>query len=187
LAEVLYGNCSTPLLRHRRAQEEADGARLAASGRHGNKPFGTRVSYLHTGSPRILEGSFIPPRPIRELRDLTRYRVHLVEEVNRVKNRISGMCEADNIKVASVATDLFGASGRRMLQAVVEGNRDAGWMADYAQGRLRQKMQELALALEGDFTDGQRWLLGQELGHLRSLEEDVSYHFICGWEHLRSL
>jgi len=126
--------------------------------------------YLERGE---LEGSFIPPRPIRELRDLTRCRVHLVEEVNRVKNRISGMCETGNIKVASVATDLFGASGRCMLHAVVEGNRDAGWMAGYAQGRLRRKLPELALALEGDFTAGQRWLLGQELGHLKSLEEQI--------------
>jgi transposase len=56
--------------------------------------------------------------------------VHLLAEVNRVKNRIGQMCEAGNIKVSSVATDLFGVSGRRMLAAVSEGKRDAGWMAD---------------------------------------------------------
>src|SRR6478609_7773710 len=77
-----------------------------------------------------LQGSFVPTREIRELRDLTRSRVHLLEEVNRVKNRIGQLCEAGNIKVSSVASDLFGVSGRRMLEAVAEGKRDAGWMAD---------------------------------------------------------
>lgn len=123
--------------------------------------------YLERGE---LEGSFVPPRPVRELRDLTRGRIHLVEEVNRVKNRVSAVCEAGNIKVGSVATDLFGVSGRRMLKAVGEGNQDPGWMADFAQGRLRQKRQELKLALEGRFADHQRWLLREELEHLKLLE-----------------
>ena len=127
--------------------------------------------YLERGE---LEGSFIPPRPIRELRDLTQGRVHLVEEVNRVKNRISALCEAGNIKVSSVATDLFGASGRLMLLAVVEGTRDPRWMADRAQGRLRQKREQLELALEGHFTEHQRWMLREELGHLKSLEEQIA-------------
>jgi transposase len=124
--------------------------------------------YLERGE---LEGSFVPPRPVRELRDLTRGRIHLVEEVNRVKNRVSAVCEAGNIKVGSVATDLFGVSGRRMLKAVGEGNQDPAWMADFAQGRLRQKRQELQLALEGPcFADHQRWLLREELEHLKLLE-----------------
>ena len=127
--------------------------------------------YLERGE---LEGSFIPPRPVRELRDLTRGRIHLVQEVNRVKNRISGMCEAGNIKLASVATDLFGTSGRRMLQAVVEGKHAAGWMADYAQGRLRQKRKQLEWALESTFTEHQRWMLKEELRHLNSLEEQIA-------------
>lgn len=74
-----------------------------------------------------LDGSFVPPREIRELRDLTRARIHLLGEVNRVKNRITQMCEAGNIKVSSVASNLFGVSGRRMLAAIAEGKRDAGW------------------------------------------------------------
>ena len=127
--------------------------------------------YLERGE---LVGSFIPPRPIRELRDLTRYRIHLVEEVNRVKNRISALCETGNIKVSSVATDLFGVSGRRMLQAVAGGDHEPCWMADYAQGRLRRKLQELTLALEGDFTECQRWMLREELAHLKFLEREIS-------------
>jgi len=121
-----------------------------------------------------LVGSFIPPRPIRELRDLTRSRIHLVEEVNRVKNRISALCETGNIKVSSVATDLFGTSGRRMLHSVADGNQDAGWMADYAQGRLRQKRQELSLALDGDFSECQRWMLREALAHLKHIEKAIT-------------
>lgn len=127
--------------------------------------------YLERGE---LVGSFIPPRAIRELRDLTRYRIHLVEEVNRVKNRISALCETGNIKVSSVATDLFGVSGRRMLQAVADGDHDPCWMADYAQGRLRRKLHELTLALEGDFTECQRWMLREELAHLKFLEREIA-------------
>ena len=119
---------------------------------------------------RELDGSFVPPREIRELRDLTRLRVHLLEEVNRVKNRIGQMCEAGNIKVSSVASDLFGVSGKRMLRALVIGNRDPGWMADYARGQLRRKRKPLAQALEGTLSEHQRWLLAQELKHLDGLE-----------------
>jgi transposase len=120
-----------------------------------------------------LKGSWVPPRPIRELRDLTRQRVNLLEDLNRAKNRIEQLCQAGNIKVSSVATDLFGVSGRQMLQALVEGKRDAGWMADYAHGALRNKRRELALALEGTFTDEQRWLLAKELRQIEFLESQV--------------
>jgi transposase len=121
-----------------------------------------------------LQGSFVAPREIRELRDVTRSRVHLLEEVNRVKNRIGQMCEAGNIKVSSVATDLFGVSGRRMLEAVAEGRRDAGWMADYARGTLRGKKKQLERALEGSFTDAQRGMLRRELAHLEFLEGQIA-------------
>lgn len=121
-----------------------------------------------------LQGSFVPAREIRELRDLTRSRVHLLEEVNRVKNRIGQLCEAGNIKVSSVASDLFGVSGRRMLEAVAEGKRDAGWMADYARGTLRGKKKQLEQALEGSFTEHQRWMLREALSHLESLEAQIA-------------
>jgi transposase len=117
-----------------------------------------------------LRGSFIPPREIRELRDLTRLRVHWLEDLNRIKNRIGQLCEAGNIKISSVASDLFGLSGRRMLASLVEGNRDAGWMADYACGTLRGKKAQLELALQGTFTVHQRLMLARMLGQLRDLE-----------------
>jgi transposase len=121
-----------------------------------------------------LRNSRVPPRPIRELRDLTRQRVNVLEDLNRAKNRIEQLCQAGNIKVSSVATDLFGVSGRRMLKAIVEGKRDPGWMADYAQGTLRGKRQDLERALEGTFTDDQRWLLDKELRQVEWLEAQVA-------------
>jgi len=120
-----------------------------------------------------LIGSFIPPREIREWRDLTRLRVRWLQDLNRIKNRIGQLCECGNIKVSSVASDLFGTSGRRMLDSLVEGKRDAGWMADYAQGRLRQKKGQLESALQGTLTGHQRRLLERMLQQMRQLESEV--------------
>lgn len=141
-----------------------------------------------------LRGSWVPPRPIRELRDLTRQRVNLLEDLNRAKNRIEQLCQSGNIKVSSVATDLFGVSGRRMLQAIAEGKRDPGWMADYAKGRLREKRRELETALEGTFTDEQRWLLKRGLAQVEwleqqidLLEEEIHRRVACFEEQIRRL
>jgi transposase len=120
-----------------------------------------------------LRGSWVPERPIRELRDLTRQRVNLLEDLNRAKNRIEQLCQSGNIKISSVATDLFGVSGRKMLKAIVEAKRDPGWMADYAQGKLRNRKQELELALQGTFTAEQRWLLEKELLQVEFLELQI--------------
>ncbi len=120
-----------------------------------------------------LKGSFIPPRELRELRELTRLRVHWLEDLNRIKNRITQACESGNIKVSSVASDLFGATGRRMLAALVEGKRDAGWMADYARGTLRRKKSQLELALDGTFTTHQRQCLSRLLVQMNGLELQV--------------
>jgi transposase len=78
----------------------------------------------------LLRASFIPARQIRELRDLTRLRVHLKQEVNRVRNRVHRILEDANIKVSCVVSDLFGVSGRAMLEAIVRGKTDPGWLAD---------------------------------------------------------
>lgn len=117
-----------------------------------------------------LRGSFVPPQGIREIRELLRGRVHLLQEINRVKNRAEQVCQSGNIKISSVATDLFGMSGRQMLRGLIENQRDAGWMADYARSSLRRRRAELQLALEGTFTDHQRWLLASHLRHLEALE-----------------
>jgi transposase len=120
-----------------------------------------------------LRRSWVPERPIRELRDLVRHRVNVLEDVNRVKNRIEQLCQTGNIKITSAASDLFGASGRKMLHALAEGDKDPGWMADYAIGRLRKKRGELVWALEGTFTAEQRWLLRKELKQLEWLEGQI--------------
>lgn len=101
-----------------------------------------------------LRGSFVPPREVRELGELLRNRVHLLGEINRVKNRSEQLCQSGTIKLSSVATDIFGLSGRQMLEAVIENRRDPGWMADYARSSLRGKKAQLELALEGTFTHG---------------------------------
>jgi transposase len=121
-----------------------------------------------------LRGSFIPPLTIRELRELTRTRVHWLQDCNRIKNRIAQVCEAGNIKISSVASDLFGMSGRRMLAALVEGKRDAGWMADYARGTLRRQRDHLQMALEGTLSAHQRDLLSRLIRQMDRLESEIA-------------
>jgi transposase len=120
-----------------------------------------------------LKGSWVPPRPIRALRDVTRQRVHLLDDINRVKNRIEQLCQSGNIKVTSVASDLFGVSGRRMLEALQKGDQAPRSMAAEAVGRLQDKQQQLVWALEGSFSGNQRWLLAQETDQLHWLEQQV--------------
>ena len=91
----------------------------------------------------LLRASFVPPTPIRELRDLTRYRASLAQEINRIANRIQKVLEDANIKLASVATDTLGASGRAMLEAMIQGEQDSRRLAEMAQGKLRNKIPEL--------------------------------------------
>jgi transposase len=121
-----------------------------------------------------MRGSFVPPIALREMRELTRTRVHLLEDANRTKNRIAQICEAGNIKLSSVATDLFGVSGRRMLKALIENKRDAGWIADYARASLRKKRDQLEMALEGTLSDHQRALLARLLRQLDAQESEAA-------------
>jgi len=107
----------------------------------------------------LLKGSFIPPRPQRQLRDLTRHRTPLVEERTRTVNRIHKVLEDANIKLASVASDVLGVSGRAMLHALMEGENDPVKLAEMAQGQLRGKIPELEKALPGGVTEHHRFLL----------------------------
>jgi len=122
----------------------------------------------------LLRGSFVPPQPLRELRDLTRYRVSLVQEINRIANRIQKVLEDANIKLASVATDALGASGRAILQAMLAGEQDAARLAEMSKGLLRNKIPERRLALEGRMTEHHRFLLRQLFEHLRFTESKLS-------------
>ncbi|MEW5986736.1 MAG: IS110 family transposase [Chloroflexota bacterium] len=121
----------------------------------------------------LLKASFIPPQPQRDLRDLTRYRVNLVQERARVVNRLQKVLEQANIKLASVASDVMGVSGRQMLEALVAGQADAQVMAELAKGRLRTKLAELEKALTGVVRAHHRFLLAQHLAHIDFLDEQI--------------
>jgi transposase len=118
----------------------------------------------------LLKASFIPPAPIRELRDLTRQRTQLIGERTAAANRIHKVLEDANIKLASVATDVLGASGRDMLEALVAGQTDPEQLADLARKRLRGKIPELQRALHGRVTEHHRFLLRMHLDHIDHLE-----------------
>jgi len=122
----------------------------------------------------LLRSSFVPPKPIRELRDLTRYRRKLVESRSAERNRLLKLLETANIKLASVASDVFGVSGLLMLEALVEGKATAQEMAELAKRKLRKKIPELELALEGKVEEHHRFLLSLQLRRLQAVEEDLA-------------
>jgi transposase len=122
----------------------------------------------------LLRSSFVPPKPIRELRDLTRYRRKLVESRTAERNRLLKLLETANIKLASVATDVFGVSGRLMLEALVKGEASPQEMAELAQKRLRGKIPELVPALEGKLEEHHRFLLKLQLDRLMAAEKDLA-------------
>ena len=113
----------------------------------------------------LLRGSFVPGEQQRDCRDLTRLRQELVQDSNRVANRIQKVLEDANIKLSSVASDTLGRSGRDMLQAMIEGETGAEKLADLARGVLRKKLQQLQAALEGRIREHHRVMLKHLLEH----------------------
>lgn len=122
----------------------------------------------------LLRGSFVPPPPLRELRDLTRYRKVLIQERTREANRLHKVLEDAGIKLATVATDILGVSGRDMLHALVAGTTDPEVLAELARGTLRKKLPALRQALTGRFRTHHAFLVSQHLGHLDYLDEAVA-------------
>src|SRR5712691_8826284 len=122
----------------------------------------------------LVRGSFVPPEPIRELRDLTRYRKALIHEQTREANRLHKVLEDAGIKLASVASDVLGASGRAMLEALVDGTTDPGVLADLARGVLRKKLPALREALRGRFRAHHGFLVAQILAHLDYVDEVIA-------------
>jgi len=120
----------------------------------------------------LLRASFVPPRPQRDLRDLTRQRSNLVRERSSVVNRLQKVLEGANIKLASV-TKASGVSAREILQAMVQGESDPAMLAELAQGRLRSKRAELAAALTGQMREHHRFLLNSHLQHIDFLNEQI--------------
>lgn len=122
----------------------------------------------------LLRPSFIPDEPMRELRELVRYRKSLTQQRVAEVNRVQKVLEGANIKLASVVTDIMGVSGRAMLNAIVAGQADPQTMADLAKGRLRQKLPALQQALSGRVRSHQRFILAQLLAHIDFLDEALS-------------
>jgi transposase len=121
----------------------------------------------------LLQASFMPPVEQRDLRDLTRYRTKLVQERTREINRVPGVLERANIKLASVATDVMGVSGRAILAALIAGRTDPATMAELAKGRLRAKIPVLEQALTGLVRDHHRRLLAMQVAHIDFLDEQL--------------
>ena len=121
----------------------------------------------------LLRGSFVPSRPQRQWRELTRHRTTLVQERARTINRMQNVLEDANIKLASVVTDIRGVSARSMLEALIAGERDVSVMAELARGRMRSKRAELEEALRGHFLPHHRFLLTEHLSHIDYLDEAI--------------
>lgn len=121
----------------------------------------------------LLTASFVPPPPIRELRDLTRYRLQQVRERAREVNRLCKVLEDSGLKLTSVLTDVMGVSGRSMLTALVQGTTDPAVLADLARGRLRKKLPELRRALAGRFRQHHAFLVEQILAKIDYLDETL--------------
>jgi len=115
----------------------------------------------------------VPPRPIRELRDLTRYRKALIYERSRAVNRLHKLLEDAGLKLSCVASDVMGVSGRQMMRALIERQADAAALAELARGRLRRKLPALREALEGRFTAHHAFLLERMLAHIETLEDEI--------------
>ena len=122
----------------------------------------------------LLRGSFVPPKPIRTLRNLTRYRKAQIGERQREANRLHKILEDTGIKLDCVATDILGASGRAMLDALVAGTTDPLVLAELAKGKLRQKLPALREALEGRFDAEHAIVVSAILAHIDFLDEQIT-------------
>src|SRR2546421_8093688 len=121
----------------------------------------------------LLRASFIPPQPIRDLRDLVRYRKTLVQQRAQQINRVQKVLETANIKLSSVGSCVLGKSGRDMLDALLAGISDAETLADLARGRLRAKLPILREALEGRVQESHRILLRHLLDRIDGLQAEI--------------
>jgi transposase len=122
----------------------------------------------------LIAKSFVPPKPIRDLRDLTRYRSKLVQTASSERNRLIKLLESANIKLASVASDVFGVSGWAMLHALVEGTQSPAEMAQLARRRMRRKLVELERALHGRLEEHHRFLLRIQMHRIEAIEADIA-------------
>jgi transposase len=122
----------------------------------------------------LVKGSFIPPIEVRELRDLTRYKRKLIQNVTSEKQRIEKVLEDANIKLSSIASDTFGASGGRIIEELMKGKLNAEEMAELSKGRLRKRKEELREALVGNMRENHKFMIKASLGHIKAIEEELS-------------
>lgn len=122
----------------------------------------------------LVRGSFIPPAPQRDLRDLTRQRTNLVRDRATVVNRLQKVLEWANIKLASVVSDVVGVSAREMLAAIVDGQSDVTLLADLARGRMREKRADLERALHGRVRDHHRFVIASHLEQIDFLDAQIA-------------
>lgn len=157
LFEVIVGNPRDMKLKKGNKTDEVDASWISELLAHG-----------------LIQASFVPPPPIRGLRDLTRMRIGLVETRTTVKNRVMKVLEDANIKLSSVASNVFGKSGRAMLEAMVRGERKPEVLAEFALGRLRKKKAQLKEALDGMVTEHHAMMLKLYLEQSDQLEEHIA-------------
>ena len=119
----------------------------------------------------LVSGSFIPPRDIRELRDLTRHKRKLIQAIVAEKQRVEKVLEDANIKLSSIASDSFGASGKRIIEELIKGKLRTEEMAELSKGRLRQKRGELKEALVGQVREHHKFMIKVSLKHIRAMEK----------------
>jgi transposase len=122
---------------------------------------------------QMIRPSFVPPAPIRMLRDLTRYRVDLIAEAGAERQRAEKLLEDAQIKLSVVVSDLFGMSGRAMMTALIGGQRDPQALAELARSSLRRKIPDLRESLTGHFTDHHAFLLGKMIKRVEAIEADI--------------
>jgi transposase len=122
----------------------------------------------------LVKGSFIPPRDIRELRDLTRYKRKLIQAITAEKQRVEKVLEDANIKLSSIASDTLGASGKRIIEELIKGKLRAEEMAELSKGRLRQKREDLKEALVGEVREHHKFMIKASLRHIGAMEKILS-------------
>ncbi|HEY3573475.1 MAG TPA: IS110 family transposase, partial [Arthrobacter sp.] len=123
---------------------------------------------------QMLRPSFVPPAPIRWLRDLTRYRIDLVGTRTAEKNRVEKLLEDACIKLSVVASDIFGVSGWEMMAALIAGERNPAVLAQMARSRMRAKISELEEAFTGHFDDHHSFLLARMLTKIDGIDADIA-------------
>jgi transposase len=146
----------------------------------------------------LVRGSFIPPKPVRELRDLTRYKRKLIQTITAEKQRVEKILEDANIKLSSIASDTFGASGKKIIGELLKGELRPDQMAELSKGRLRNRKEELKEALVGNVEEHHKRMIRTSLEHISAMEEilatveqkiteKIDFHFKEEFELLKTI